>query len=99
MQDQVDMYRGSQTPLSFYLDNDYIYHPSCQVFDLVVVEFQNTSMEVYTLVSPYGSRFHQLWHGTIDFDACKVRWDQNIICPFKLCQLDSENVSEICYML
>jgi len=92
------MNRGSPTPLSFDIDNDYIYHPSCQVFDLVVVESPGKLLEVYTLVSLYGSRIHELWRGTIDFDACKVTWDQNITCPFKLYQLDSENLSEICYM-
>lgn len=92
------MNRGGQTPLSFYIDNDYIYHASCQVFDLVVVETLGRPLEVYTLVSPYGTRLHELWRGIVDFDACKVTWDQNITCPFKLCQLDSENLSEICYM-
>lgn len=71
---------------------------TCQIYDLVTVDIVNQPLQVYTLASRSGYRLRQLWRGTLDFDACKVTWDRNIHCPFKLPQLDSEILSEICYL-
>lgn len=94
----MDLNNESQGEIGFYYNNDYVYQSPCQIFDLVVVESFGRPLEIYTLVSLYGSRLHELWHGTIDFDICTVTWDHNITCPFRLCQLDSEYLSEMCYM-
>lgn len=82
-----------------YCEDGACCRPStCQIYDLVTVEIVNQPLQVYTLASRSGYRLRQLWRGTLDFDACKVTWDRNIHCPFKLPQLDSEILSEICYL-
>ncbi|XP_024394411.1 F-box/kelch-repeat protein At1g16250 [Physcomitrium patens] len=97
--DVVGMSKGwRQETVRFFIENDYIHLTPCQVFDLVVLEVAQKPLQVYTLVSLHGSRLRTLWRGIVDLDACKVTWDQIITCRFRLCQLDSENLSEICCM-